>query len=205
MSIAICDTGIDTRHPRLGGRARRSRFNAKVIGGLRCRRRRRRPAAGQLRGKPTARRAPGSRPAAPGPVGDYIGGVAPYAKLYAIKISDGTGGSAYTSAMIAGWEWCVTHRNDNPANPIMVISTSFGGGRIHRDCDGSSAGMTTAAANAVAAGITLFASSGNDGYCDSMAWPACISHVNSVGAVYDANFGTYLPCISSRLVRAEDG
>ena len=47
--------------------------------------------------------------------------------------------------------------------------------------------MTTAAANAVAAGITIFASSGNDGYCDSMGWPACISYVNSVGAVYDAN------------------
>ena len=61
--------------------------------------------------------------------------------------------------------------------------------------------MTTAAANAVAAGITIFASSGNDGYCDSMGWPACISHVNSVGAVYDAVFGPYLPCINARFLR----
>ena len=51
----------------------------------------------------------------------------------------------------------------------------------------------------------MLASSGNDGYCDSMGWPACISSVISVGAVYDANFGTYLPCVSSRLLRAQDG
>ena len=55
--------------------------------------------------------------------------------------------------------------------------------------------MTTAAANAVAAGITIFASSGNNGYCDAIAWPACISYVNSVGAVYDANMGTYGFCV----------
>ncbi|MHC4526116.1 MAG: S8 family serine peptidase, partial [Planctomycetota bacterium] len=57
--------------------------------------------------------------------------------------------------------------------------------------------MTTAANNAVAAGITLLVSSGNDGYCDSIGWPACISNVISVGAVYDASFGNYLPCISA--------
>jgi subtilisin family serine protease len=130
-------------------------------------------------------------------VGDYIGGVAPDAKLYAVKISTGNTGSASESAMIAGWEWCITHKNDDPNNPIMIISTSFGGGRYFSACDSASSGMTTAAANAVAAGITIFASSGNDGYCDSMGWPACISYVNSVGAVYDANFGAYYPCVNS--------
>ena len=99
--------------------------------------------------------------------------------------------------MIAGWEWAITHQNDDPANPILIISTSFGGGSYAAACDTAVPAMTTAAANAVAAGITLFASSGNDGYCASMAWPACISHVNSVGAVYDANFGTYTPCVNA--------
>jgi subtilisin family serine protease len=70
----------------------------------------------------------------------------------------------------------------------MIISTSFGSGRYFEPCDNSSANMTAAAANAVAAGMTLFVSSGNDGYCDAIDWPACISHVNSVGAVYDAHF-----------------
>ena len=29
--------------------------------------------------------------------------------------------------------------------------------------------------------ITVLASSGNDGFCDSMGWPACITSVISVG------------------------
>jgi subtilisin family serine protease len=199
VSIAICDTGIDTRHPRLGGTGNNAdpKFNAKVIGGYDTGDGDDDPrpdsSAGNAHGTACAGIAAGGL----GAVGDYAGGVAPSAKLYAIKISEGTGGSAYTSAMIAGWEWCITHRNDSPANPIKVISTSFGGSRFASTCDSGNSGMTTAAANAVAAGITLFVSSGNDGYCDSTAWPACISHVNSVGAVYDASFGTYRPCISA--------
>jgi len=55
--------------------------------------------------------------------------------------------------------------------------------------------MTAAAANAVSAGMTLFVSSGNDGYCDSISFPACISHVNSVGAVHDSSFGTWGWCL----------
>ena len=130
-------------------------------------------------------------------VGDYVGGVAYGAKLYALKISYGSTGSAFNDDMAAAWDWCITHQNDDPANPIMVISTSFGGGRYFGSCDSAYASMTIAANNAVAAGITLLVSSGNDGYCDSIGWPACISSVISVGAVYDASFGTYLPCISA--------
>jgi hypothetical protein len=55
--------------------------------------------------------------------------------------------------------------------------------------------MTLAAQTAAAAGMTLTVSSGNDGYCDSMGWPACISGVISVGAVYDAGFGTVSFCV----------
>jgi len=124
--------------------------------------------------------------------------VAPGAKLYSIKISYGDGGSAYTSDMIEGWEWAVTHRDDDPDNPIKIVSTSFGGSRYYdqTSCNNAAPAMTTAAANAVAAGITIFASSGNNGYCSSMAWPACISHVNSVGAVYDGSLGTLGWCVS---------
>ncbi len=91
----------------------------------------------------------------------------------------------------------MTHQNDDPNHPIMVISTSFGGGRFFSSCDSATPAMTMAANNAVAAGITVLASSGNNGYCDSMGWPACISSVISVGAVYDASFGTANFCISA--------
>jgi len=193
LAIAICDTGIDYNHPRLGGGG----FpNAKVLGGYDFGDSDSNPIPnGQAHGTCCAGIAAGDL----GTVGSYIGGVAYSSKLYALKISYGTGGSAYSDAMAAAWDWCVTHRNDNPDYPIKVISTSFGGGRYYSTSAGDNVypSMTTAANNAVAAGITVLASSGNDGYCDSMGWPACISSVLSVGAVYDAAFGNYQPCISA--------
>jgi uncharacterized repeat protein (TIGR02543 family) len=192
IAIAICDTGIDYRHPMLGNGG----FpNSKVIGGydygdsdadpM--------PDSTQSHGTCCAGIAAGDL----GDVGDYIGGVAYNAKLYALKITSGSSGSATSDAMVAAWNWCVTHQNDDPTHPILAISTSFGGGRNYSTCDSYYSSMTTAANNAVAAGITVLASSGNDGYCDSIAWPSCISSVISVGAVYDAGFGTYLPCINA--------
>jgi len=184
ISVAICDTGIDYTHSRLGGGG----FpNSKVIGGYDCGQNKSDPMDGNGHGTACAGIVAGDL----GTVGDYIGGVAYSAKLYALKISDtATGGSAWTSDMVEAWEWCVTHQNDDPNNPIMIISTSFGGGRYYSACDGDSPSMTAAAANAVSVGITLFVSSGNDGYCDSIGWPSCISNVISVGAVYDAEFTT---------------
>ena len=195
LSIAICDTGIDTSHSALGGIGMPV-FNTKVIGGYDTGDDdgdpRPDPTLGNAHGTACAGIAAGSL----GSTGDYIGGVAYGARLYAVKISTGNTGSASTANMIEGWEWCITHQLDDPDNPIMIISTSFGGGQLFSICDSESAAMTQAAANAVEAGITVFVSSGNDGYCDAMGWPACISHVISVGAVYDAAFGIYQPCVS---------
>ena len=184
IAIAICDTGIDYTHPRLGGGG----FpNSKVIGGYDCGDDDINPMDAQGHGTCCAGIAAGDL----GTVGDYIGGVAHNARLYAVKISFGSSGSAWTSDMIEGWEWCITHQNDDPANPIMVISTSFGGTYYTSNCDAAVPAMTTAAQNAVSAGITLFVSSGNDGGINGMTWPACISHVNSVGAVYDDDVGPH--------------
>lgn len=190
IAIAICDTGIDYTHPALGGGA----FpNDKVIGGYDTGDNDSDPIPnGQAHGTSCAGIAAGNIAV----VGDYIGGVAYGAKLYALKITEGSSGSASSDDMAAAWDWCITHQNDDPNNPIMVISTSFGGGRYSSSCDNIVPSMTTAANNAIAAGITLLVSSGNDGYCDSIGWPACITSIISVGAVYDASFGNYYPCIS---------
>jgi subtilisin family serine protease len=197
LSIAICDSGIDTSHPRLGGGG----FpNAKVIGGYDTGDNDADPRPDSLDGSAHGTACAGIAAGNMGTVGDYIGGVAPNSTLYAVKVMSGNSGTALTSALIAGWEWCILHKNDNPKNPIMIISTSLAGGRYSSACDTAVPSLTTAAANAVATGITIFASSGNDGYCNSIAWPACISYVNSVGAVYDANIGRnpesgYVGCI----------
>jgi len=193
ISIAICDTGIDTSHPRLGNGG----FpNAKVIGGYDTGDGDADPRPNASTGNAHGTSCAGIAAGNTGTVGDYIGGVAPGAKLYAVKISTGTTGNATDAAMIAGWEWALSHQDDDPNNPIMIISTSFGGGQYFSTCNSEVPSMTTAAANAVAAGITLFVSSGNDGFCNSMGWPACISYVNSVGAVYDASIGTWGFCVS---------
>ena len=196
MSIAICDTGIDYNHPMLGGYG----FpNDKVIGGYDTGEDDFDPIDEEGHGTACAGIAAGSL----GNTGDYIGGVAYNAKLYALKISSSaTGGSAYDSDIIEAWEWCVTHQNNDPLNPIMIISMSFSGGRYTDLCDDVSSAYTAAAANAKAVGITLFVSSGNDGYCDATCGPGCLSDVISVGAVYDANIGRnpptgYVGCISN--------
>lgn len=191
LAVAICDTGTDYTHPMLGAGG----FpNSKVIGGYDFGEDDDNPMpAGEAHGTACAGIAAGDL----GSTGDYIGGVAYNAKLYALKICPDDSSSASTDNMIAAWDWCVTHKDDDPQNPIMVISTSFGGDRFFSSCDSVSPGMTQAATNAVSAGITLLASSGNDGFCDSMCWPACISNVISVGAVYDASFGDYYPCVDA--------
>lgn len=196
VSIAIVDTGIDTSHPHLGGGGQPI-FNAKVIGGYDTGDSDPDPRPNSATGNAHGTACAGIAAGGPGSTGDYIGGVAPGAKLYALKISAGDAGSASYSAMVAAWEWAITHQHDDPAHPILIVSTSFGGGFYSNSCDGAGPAMTDAAASAIAAGITLFVSSGNDGYCNGMGWPACISHVNSVGALYDANLGTQGWCVAA--------
>jgi subtilisin family serine protease len=183
-SVAIIDSGVDYNHPRLGGGG----FpNTKVIGGRDFGDDDNNPIPeGNAHGTACAGIAAG----APGTSGDYIGGVAPNAKVYALKITSGASGSAFDADIIAAWDWCVSHKNDDPANPILVISTSFGGDRYTSGCDVLQSSYFTAANNAVAAGITVLASSGNEGYCTALASPACISSVISVGAVYDSGYAS---------------
>jgi len=189
VSVAVCDTGVDYMNPNLGGLPLAS--NPKVIGGYDF---------GELKADPMDADGHGTSCAGIvagtiNDVGDYIGGVAPEAKIYALKIS-GPSGSAADSAIIAAWEWCITHKNDNAANPILIISTSFGGGLYTSNCNASLPDYAATVTNVTNAGITIFAASGNDGYCDGIASPACQSGIISVGAVYDAAFGNFTPCVS---------
>jgi subtilisin family serine protease len=94
------------------------------------------------------------------------------------------------SNLIAAWDWCVTHKygdppGSNPDNPILIINASLGLGYFTSPCDGDKEALAISAQNAAANGITIFAPSGNDGYCDGLIAPACLTDVISVGAVYD--------------------
>lgn len=206
VSIAIVDSGIDYRHPDLGGTTNFP--NAKVIGGTDIGDSDSDPLPNTLaHGTACAGIAAGNISTN----GDYIGGVAPNAKLYALKITAGPTEAANDGDIIAAWNWCVTHKNDDTNNPILVISTSFGSGRYDHLCDGDNFGYAIAAQTAVNAGITLVVSSGNDGFCNAVSMPACITSVIAVGAVYDAGYGSVTYCVdkgscaASTMVCGNDG
>ena len=183
ISVAISDTGIDYNHARLGGGG----FpNAKVIGGYDFGDNDTNPLDCNGHGTSVAGITSGTQAVGPG---DYIGGVAHNSKLYALKIVPGCTGSASSSDIAASWDWAVTHKNDDPSHPIMVINTSFAGADYTSACDASEPTYAAAANNAVANGIAVFASSGNDAFTDRIGRPACVTNAISVGAVYDANVG----------------
>jgi hypothetical protein len=183
VAIAIVDSGIDYRHPMLGGGG----FpNSKVIGGYDTGNNDPDPMpVVQPHGTACAGIAAGNL----GVVGDYIGGVAPGAKLYALKLT--TDLDVWpTDSDLRAWDWCITHRNDDPKNPIKVMSNSWGmyGMPFNNPvaADAFSPAHTALADTAVAAGITIMAASGNDGYAgQGISWPSAMSKVISVGAVND--------------------
>jgi hypothetical protein len=182
VAIAIVDTGIDYTHPMLGG----GTFpNTKVIGGYDTGDNDPDPMAGDPHGTACAGIAAGSL----GDVGDYVGGVAYDAKLYALKAAPDSLGAFSNADILAAWDWCITHRNDDPQNPLLVISNSLGGWPWTTDPNVGDAASPAYAAMVQAVtnvGITILAASGNESMAGTgIASPANISGMISVGAVYD--------------------
>jgi len=187
IAVAIVDTGIDYTHPRLGGGA----FpNNKVIGGYDFGNNDADPMPVGVEEGGHGTCCAGISAGDLGTVEDYIGGVAPNAKIYALKASADDSDGLASDATLAAWDWCITHRNDNPDNPIMAMSNSWGMPFYPFDdpanADAFSPAHTIAASNATALGITILAASGNDGFAgQGISWPSAMSNIISVGAVYD--------------------
>ncbi len=181
ISIAIVDSGVDYTHPMLGGGG----FpNSKVIGGYDTGENDADPMpVGEAHGTCCAGLAAGSL----GTVGDYIGGVACNAKIYALKASFDDSGYFFDDDILAAWDWCLSHKNDDPQNPILTISNSLGGEKYSsaEDADRDYPAYVKAVRKLVAAEITILAASGNEHYTDGIAVPAAMSDVISIGAVDD--------------------
>lgn len=104
-------------------------------------------------------------------------GVAPAVSLYIDQVLN-SAGSGTLSGIIAGIDWSV-------ANGAKVISMSLGTDPISTtepNCDTAFPSFTSAVNNAVAAGVTVVAASGNEGTLGVDA-PGCISSTIAVGAV----------------------
>jgi serine protease AprX len=106
-------------------------------------------------------------------------GLAPKAKLTSIKLGTGNG-AVDVSQVIAGLDWVVQHRNDDPANPIRVITLAYGSaGKPTRYTDP----LQFAVERAWKAGIVVVAAAGNDGNdTTTLTNPAADPFVLAVGA-----------------------
>ena len=131
--------------------------------------------------------------------------VAPQAKLYALKICPGCCSTepSWVSKMVEAWDWCVTHKDDNPAYPIKIINTSWADYSIHTSfCDEADPAVALAAANCKANGIGIFVAAGNMNLCDGLPLPSCMSGVFSVGAVYQENGPPKTYCLPAQGCRS---
>jgi len=94
-------------------------------------------------------------------------GVAPRATLYPVKAFDHNG-SAYVSDIIQGIDWCIRNR-------MHIINMSFG-------MKTRSKALLEVVTKAYASGISIVASSGNDGKRRNIDYPAKYPQTISVGA-----------------------
>lgn len=113
---------------------------------------------------------------------NFYRGVAPGAKFVAVKAFN-SGGSGSLSDILAAMDWCVANKD---AYNISVMSMSFGDGGQYSNSDCPTTFDEPINA-ATAAGITLVAASGNNGYSNGVSSPACSANVIAVGAVNNAD------------------
>mgnify|MGYP006287334237 CR=1 FL=1 len=184
-AVAILDTGIQAGHPALGGG---TIPNQKVIRGLDTADRDSDPEDCGTHGTAVASIAAGS-PYQWSPSLRFAGGTAPQARILAYKVSpDDDCGAVTSSAVVAAIEDALLHRQDEDYR-LAAINLSFGAGIFPGSCDDVSTATTNAIRDALAAGVAVVASSGNNGSTDAITVPACVSGVLSVGSVWDTEPG----------------
>ncbi|MFC7533930.1 S8 family serine peptidase [Actinoplanes sp. GCM10030250] len=106
-------------------------------------------------------------------------GLAPGAQLISLKLGTANG-AVDVSQVIAGIDWVVEHRNDDPNNPIRVLNLAYGSGG---NPSAATDPLQYAVERAWKAGIVVVAAAGNDGNGEAqLTNPATDPFVISVGA-----------------------
>lgn len=162
VDVAVIDTGVDFEHPDLN-----------VVGGVDC------SGGGPFGGSCSAggddNHYHGTHVA--GTVGaidngDGVVGVAPGARIWAVKVLDSRG-SGYTSWIVAGIDWVAAN-----SDVIEVANMSLGGG-------GFSQAEYDAIQGAVNNGVAFAVSAGNDGADANNYSPAAFDNALTVSALAD--------------------
>ncbi|MCH8994431.1 MAG: S8 family serine peptidase [Chloroflexi bacterium] len=124
-------------------------------------------------------------------------GVAPNAGIFAYKVLDDFGFGRPTW-ILAAVDDILT--SDPGEFEFINMSLSDGGSHQPDECGTSETSISPAIATTIEAlrdtGTLTFASSGNEGFKSGLGFPACMTAVISVGAVYDGNVGSipWLTC-----------
>lgn len=106
-------------------------------------------------------------------------GVAPGARLWAVKVLDSSGGGAF-SDVICGLDWVAGQRN-----VIDIANLSLSGGQKRGDC--TAPALHLAVCTVVAAGIPVIVAAGNQGINADQRVPASYPEVITVSGIADSD------------------
>jgi hypothetical protein len=110
--------------------------------------------------------------------------VAPSSRVISLDIYSGVVSS--DDVWMQALDWCIENRS---AYNIVALNLSFGSGAYRQPC--APGPYETALGAAREAGMIPVAGAGNGGYLDALPAPACAPSAVSVGAVYDASYGSF--------------
>ncbi len=159
VDVAVIDTGIDVDHPDLN-----------VVGGKNCQR-----GTSYDDGNGHGTHVAGT--AAGLDNGRGVVGMAPGARLWAVRVLDNSGSGSWSS-VICGIDWVTAN-----ATTIEVANMSLGGSGSDGTCDSSS--LHLAICNSVSAGTTYAVAAGNESDDAANHVPAAYDEVMTVSALAD--------------------
>ena len=190
-TVAVLDSGIDTDHPAFAGRIDGEACFCDNLDGTGC------CPSGVLE-----RRGPGSAEDDQGHgthVSGIVSGVAPAARIVAVKVLDASNRFQSFTQIYRALEWIANERPD-----VDAINMSLGSDARLADYECESfaiaMGLQPVISRLRRRGVLIAASTGNNGDAARMWAPACMSDVLGVGATFDnadtiASFSNSSPSI----------
>lgn len=179
VTVAVLDSGVDYRHPELapGG----SDASAKTI-----------KIWDAIDNDDDPMDAEGHGTSVAGIVAGSVDGVAPNARIAAVRVMNAEGKSQGGSVLKGIDKVVESVVGGNPFN-IRAVNLSLGG--LDPDawppnagnCDEELPSYKVAFDTLVNSGVLVLAAAGNDGCPTGVAFPACVSSAMAVGAVYNTN------------------
>lgn len=163
VEVAVMDTGIDLDHPDL---------QANIAGGVNC-------VGGTSYNDVHGHGTHVAGTIAARDNGAGVVGVAPEAKLWAVKVLDDSGRGTWSS-LICGLDYVASH-----ADRIKVANLSLGGAGSDGSCDSDP--LHQAVCRVMQAGVTLVVAAGNEGKDMAAQVPATFSEVLTVTALADSD------------------